>query len=238
MQTMLQRSSWMTAAGRLDRQEVGAMAVPVLGTVALGLLALTRRSLVGKLLFAVPAVYVGRQAATAVKEVSSSQRLGHGVMLDESVHIEASPQEVYDFFRNLENLPQFMHHTHDVREDADGRIHWVARIANGMRMEWDGMIIDDEPGKLISWRSAPEEPFEETGTVRFEPSESGGTHVMMRVAYDFGWTPGGTMIAKATEGWTGRMIADELKSLKYILESRPRQTGAVTPTLPLDETMS
>jgi uncharacterized membrane protein len=191
--------------------------------VSLAVVALTRRTLLGKLLFAAPAVYVGKQAVSAVKEMSAASKLGHGVLIDEHVYVDKDPQEVYRFFRNFENLPKFMHHTHDVRE-SDGTIHWVAEVASGVKIEWDGELIDDEPGKLISWRSAPQEPFEETGTVRFEPAGS-GTNVLLRVAYDFGWTPAGSMLAKATAGWTSKMVSSELQSLKRIMESGVKEQG-------------
>jgi uncharacterized membrane protein len=231
MQTTMStgRGDWTT--GRTGGHgDISQAVVPVIGTATLALLALSRQSLLGKLLFGMPALLVGRQAIEAVRDVSTARSVGHGVLFDESIHVEKAPREVYDFFRKFENLPRFMHHTHDVREDENGRIHWVASLGNGVRMEWDAVLIDDVPGKLISWRSAPEEPFEETGTVRFEAAGT-GTNVMLRVAYDFAWTPGGMMIAKATEGWTSKMIADELSSLKRLIEGQPSPTAAAAPTV-------
>ncbi|MBE0475692.1 MAG: SRPBCC family protein [Coriobacteriia bacterium] len=212
----------------LARGRFGAAAA-ALGGVALTVLGATRRTWWGKALAFAPAAYLGTRAVSMMTAKPGRARIETrtgGVRIVERVRVEASPQEVYAFFRKLENLPRFMHHTHDVREDADGRVHWVARVATGVRMEWDALLVDDEPGRLISWRSAPEEPFEETGTVRFEPVGD-GTEVVLEIAYDFPTTPTGTLAARALRGVTSNTVAEELRSLKRIVERRqaPQPAG-------------
>lgn len=187
-------------------------------TIAYGL---SRRSLLGKLLGVVPGVYLGLQGAAtlqgeSVGEMITKQR---GGSVEQNVYIARPPHEVYAYFRKLENLPQFMERTHHVSEDRDGRIHWVIKIANGLKLEYDGRIIDEEPGKLLTYRSAPEEPFEETGTIRFEPAGDGGTRLTMRVAWTFPAGPMGAAAAKAIQPISDAVLAGELQTLKRSLES-------------------
>ena len=64
-----------------------------------------------------------------------------------------TPWELYDFWKNFENLPRFMAHLKDVKKIDERRSHWVAKAPAGMSAEWDAEIINDEPNALIAWRS-------------------------------------------------------------------------------------
>lgn len=202
----MDRSSKMTAAAGL-------------GAIVWGL---GRKSLLGKLLGIVPGVYLGAKAYAA----SNGESVGDLVARartstwQDSVIIERSPAEVYAYVRDFSNMPQFMTHTHDVREDDAGRIHWVLKASRGVKLEYDGVIVDDEPGTVLTYRSAPEEPFEETGTLLFEPAGDDATRLTMRIAWKFPSGPGAMVISKALVPWTDRVIGEELENLKRALEVR------------------
>jgi uncharacterized membrane protein len=188
---------------------------------------LSRRTLLGKALGVVPGVYLGLQGAATVKgeSVGSMIKRVRGGAVEQTVRIARPPKEVYEFVRDFKNLSKFMTHTHDVREDDDGRVHWVVKIANGLKLEYDGEVIDDVPGKLFTYRSAPEEPFEETGTIRFDPADGNGTQVTMRIAWTFPSGPAGAAAAKALEPMTESLLADELQTLKRSLEGQTPTTA-------------
>ncbi len=67
--------------------------------------------------------------------------------------IRKSAQEVYAFWRNLENLPTCMAHLEQVRATGDRTSHWLADAPFGADVEWDAEIVDDSPGERIAWRS-------------------------------------------------------------------------------------
>ena len=76
-----------------------------------------------------------------------------GVRVDEEMPIQKTPQELYRFWRNLENLPRFMEHLHSVNVLNDRISHWVARGPAGFKVEWDAEIVNDIENQLIGWRS-------------------------------------------------------------------------------------
>ena len=53
---------------------------------------------------------------------------------DVSVTIQRSPDELFTFWRQLENLPRVMKHLISVRQTDGNRSHWVARGPFGHEM--------------------------------------------------------------------------------------------------------
>src|SRR5919205_1309570 len=67
---------------------------------------------------------------------------GGNVPVNKSIVINAAPEEVYAYWRDLENLPRFMRYLESVTVGADGRSHWVARAPGGS-VEWDAEVTED-----------------------------------------------------------------------------------------------
>jgi len=63
----------------------------------------------------------------------------------ESIIINRSPEEVYQFWRDFENLPSFMYHLEFVKVIDRNRSHWVAKAPLGTTVEWDAEITEDRP---------------------------------------------------------------------------------------------
>src|SRR5437773_10464633 len=55
-----------------------------------------------------------------------------GVKLEETVIINKTPEELYQFWRNFENLPLFMRHVKSVQIKGGRRSHWVVEAPVGM----------------------------------------------------------------------------------------------------------
>src|SRR6266545_3928688 len=77
----------------------------------------------------------------------------HGIHVEQSYTIARSPQELYNFWKNFENLPRFMRHLESVRKIDEKRSHWTAVGPADYCVEWDAEIINDEPNRTIAWRS-------------------------------------------------------------------------------------
>ncbi len=136
------------------------------------------------------------------------------------VTIGSSPREVYDFWRNLENLPQFMEHLESVQVLDGTRSRWKARAPAGSTIEWESEIVEDRPGELISWRSLPASEVLNSGQVWFTAAPgSRGTEVKVELRYD---PPGGKLgvaIAKMFGEEPGQQIGSDLRRLKQVLET-------------------
>src|SRR5207302_305246 len=115
----------------------------------------------------------------------------HGIHVRRTVTIGRSPQELFRFWRNFENLPRFMKHLERVDVIDGFRSHWVAKgpgWGTGASVEWDAEIINEEPDRLIAWKSLADADVDNAGSVRFIPlggaGRSGrGTQVKVNIEY-------------------------------------------------------
>ena len=149
-----------------------------------------------------------------------------GVLLEDALTIYRPIDEVYKYWRNLENLPQFMEHLEDVRMLDSARSRWVAIGPLGVRVAWDAEIINDIPPTLISWKSVGEsDDVVSAGSVRFKSIGEQATELYVRLQYD---PPAGRV--GATVAWLlgddpQRQIAADLRRFKQILEQGDLMAG-------------
>lgn len=143
-----------------------------------------------------------------------------GVRLEESVIINVPVDQVYQFWRRLENLPRFMKHLESVHQLDRKRSHWVAKGAVGARMEWDANIINEIENQLISWRSLDGADVVSAGSVTFWEALGGrGTEVAVRLQYDPPAGKVGASIAWLFGEEPSRQIRADLQRLKQSLEN-------------------
>ena len=95
-------------------------------------------------------------------------------------------EEVYEFWRKLENLPLFMKHLVSVTEIDSKRSHWEAKIPEGnpISLKWDAEIMKEDPGRLLSWRSLPGSTIDNAGKVEFRDALGNqGTELNVMITY-------------------------------------------------------
>jgi len=145
-----------------------------------------------------------------------------GIRVDHSILVRKPVQEVYRFWRNLENLPRFMDHLKSVEVRSDKKSRWVARGPGGMDVSWDAEIIHEEPEKLIGWRSLEGSEVDNAGSVRFEPV-SGGTKVSVSLQYNPPAGQLGAVVAKLFGEDPKKQVREDMNRFRQLLE-----TGRVT----------
>ncbi|HKV08585.1 MAG TPA: SRPBCC family protein [Thermoanaerobaculia bacterium] len=136
-----------------------------------------------------------------------------------AVTIGRPASEIYAFWRRLENLPRFMNNVESVTEIDDRRSHWVAKSPLGFRAEWDAEIVEDQEGRLLSWRSLPGATVHNAGTVHFEEAPAGrGTVVRVNLEYrsESGLVQ---MVGKVLKPITKQEVREDLRRLKELLEA-------------------
>jgi uncharacterized membrane protein len=141
-----------------------------------------------------------------------------------TVTIGRPAQEIYAFWRHFPNLVGIMDNIERIDLVDDRRSHWVVKAPGGRTVEWDSIVVDDEPGRLISWQSAEGSEVRTSGRVEFIEAPPGrGTYVRATVAYD---PPGGVIgewIAKLLQREPNVQTRRDLRRLKQFLE-----TGEIT----------
>lgn len=92
------------------------------------------------------------------------------ITVERAATVNRNAAEVYRFWRELDNLPRFMEGVESIRQLDTGRHRWTAESSDGRRLEWETEILDDEPGRLLSWASRPDSEIAAWGSVRFVPA--------------------------------------------------------------------
>jgi uncharacterized membrane protein len=159
-----------------------------------GLLALTglmRRSPMGLVLGLAGAALLARGAANqSLRSLAgrggSALGLGKGmnqtIDFEKTIHIDASPSDVYELWANYENFPRFMSHVVEVRDLGRRRSHWVVKGPGGAQFEWNSVLTEQSRPHRMAWRSEPGAEIPQSGSIQFE-RHRGGTLVTVRMSY-------------------------------------------------------
>jgi uncharacterized membrane protein len=145
-------------------------------------------------------------------------RGGGAIDLTATTTIRKPRQEVYERWRRLTDLPEFMAHLERVDVLDERRSHWVASAPLGS-VEWDATVTEDVPGERVAWRSDEGARVPNEGTVRFVDAPGGrGTEVRVEMRYSL---PGGS-IGKAVARYFGeephQQLDDDLRRFKQVME--------------------
>lgn len=155
------------------------------------------------------------------ESMGTSTAADRAIELDERITIGRPVAEVWGFWRNLENLPEFMRHLEEVKVIDQKRSHWAARGPGGIRIEWDAEITGEKENEYIAWKSLPFSDIESSGLVEFRVAPGRrGTEIRVRMSYGL---PGGAVVSKAVATLIGtitfRQVRDELQGLKQMMET-------------------
>jgi uncharacterized membrane protein len=213
----------------------GERAVSIAAGSILGLLGLGRRDLMGLVIAGVGGALALRGSsghcslyqALGVDTSNTSEQQGDQADTSDGIHVSASylinkPAEVlYSFWRNFENLPQFMSHLESVRQIDERRSHWVAKAPKlyGGTVEWDAEITFDEANSRIGWQSLPGSDIEHRGSIKFTKALGDrGTKVTVELDYHPPVGQLGQWIAKLFGEEPKQQIHDDLRKFKRLME--------------------
>jgi uncharacterized membrane protein len=153
-------------------------------------------------------------------EPHASLKSGEGMKMEQSVTINRSPDEIYSFWRQLENLPRFMDHIKSVTQLGDNLSHWIVKTSAGKEFEWDARLIEDKSGQMLSWQSLEGADVDNAGSVWFTPADDGqGTVVKVSMKYS---PPGGkigALLAKFFGDSADKQMTEDLLRLKNLMEA-------------------
>jgi uncharacterized membrane protein len=205
---------------------------------ALALYGLSRKSLPGVLLALVGGALLKRgitghcEMYTALgvnsRQLNTEQGVpgNKGVKVVQSITVSRPRDEVYRYWRNLENLSRFMEHVESVREIDNRRSAWVVRGPLGHDVEWTAQIITDREGEMIAWESLPGAEVQNAGSVRFESTPEGGTEVKVSLQYNPPAGALGAAVAKLLGESPDRQLETDLAQFKQVIEGSQPNTAA------------
>jgi len=182
----------------------------LIGGGTLAIFGLTRRSKSGVALAAAGGAlaYLGATVALGARQFFATS----------TVLLNCSPEEIYRFWHNFENLPLFMRHLESVTQTGPRSSRWVALGPAGARIRWNAEILLERENELIAWRSVEGSEIGIDGSVEFLQSNR-GTLVTAIVSYS---PPGGAvgkMVARIFGKDPNFMMRQDLRRLKALIET-------------------
>ena len=128
--------------------------------------------------------------------------------------------EVYDFWRNLENLPKFMSHLDSIKTIDSTISEWTAKGPAGIgSISWKARIVKDRKDKLLSWNSLEESTIRNAGKVIFK-SHGNSTELDITISYHAPLGIAGESAAKLLNPYFEKLVKDDVASLKEYLEAK------------------
>ena len=141
-----------------------------------------------------------------------------------AVTINRPVAEVWAFYRDLSNAPRYMYDVDHVEERGD-HAHWVAHGVGGRTVEWDAEITEEEPERVLAWKSV-DAAHANAGRTTFKSVPGRGTVVTLTLSYD---PPGGKIgqvVAKLFQKDPAIQARRNLRRLKQLLETGEIATAA------------
>ncbi|MBA3542461.1 MAG: SRPBCC family protein [Deltaproteobacteria bacterium] len=218
------------------RNKITGVNVPTYERVlsgALGVAALVfgirRRSALG-------AAAAGLGAAATIRAVTGrcpmyrARAMRDGIHVRRNITIQCTPREVYDLWRDLTNLPRFLDHVSTIEVEDEKISKWTV-LEGPAKLSWRAEILEDVPGRLLTWRSLPGGDVWNEGSIQMrEAPGDRGTIVEVKLTYR---PPGGMVVASILHGFLRKLthvqLGAELARLQQLIETGEIATGARRP---------
>jgi uncharacterized membrane protein len=141
------------------------------------------------------------------------------VLVRQKYTINRSAHELYSFWRQLDNLPQFMRHVESIEVLDSRHSRWKVKGPGGLHLEWNAEITENVPNALIAWKSTAGD-IANSGYVRFRPAPGErGTELEVTIQYA---PPAGVLGAKIARLFgedPERQVREDLRRFKQLMET-------------------
>jgi uncharacterized membrane protein len=125
---------------------------------------------------------------------ASTENDGKAVRHFRAITVNRPVAEVFAFWRDVENLP-------------------VGHLA------WEGELLDEQPDRMIRWRTRTSLGTQHIGEVTFAQAPGGrGTEVGLSVSYRTRTGPIGAALARLIGEHPDQRMRDDLRHMKQVLE--------------------
>jgi uncharacterized membrane protein len=161
---------------------------------------------------------------------------GYGIKMKKSVTVNVPADQLYCFWRNLENLPKLFDNVLSVEVMDSNHSHWTLCVPGGQTLEWDAEITIDRENEMIGWRSLESAGLDNAGYVRFERA-SGDRGTVVRVALQYNPPAGkfGAALSTVLGEKPATQVEAALRKFKQLMEAGEIPTVAEEKKLPHSE---
>jgi uncharacterized membrane protein len=162
------------------------------------------------------------------RHASSGVPGDRGTKLEHDLEIHRSPEVLYAFWRDLENLPKVMRHIESIQSRSARRSRWQVTGPLGQPVSWEAEIISEERSEHIAWQSLPGSTISNAGSVWFEPTAAGGTRLRVTIQFDPPAGALGASVAAFLGSSPQQQLVDDLARFKEYAERELAPFAAAT----------
>lgn len=120
-----------------------------------------------------------------------------GATIERSITVGESPDELYEFVRDPENLDRIVGPVADVTSSGEDRHRWSVEGPLGRTLSWETEIVEEQPGESLRWEAVDGSLVSADGSIDLRPAPGDrGTRMTLRARVD---PPGGRYGAAALE---------------------------------------
>ena len=164
------------------------------------------------------------KAALSGSETEQRVARAHGwstaAIVTRAVTINKPKSELYAFWRDFSNLGHFMENIEKITVLDEKRSKWTVKAPLGGTMEWEAIVIEDEPNRRIAWEAAPGADVQNAGWVEFaDGPDDRGTEVRAFIAYEPPGGQTGRLAAKILRKEPAIQARRDLKRFKQLMET-------------------
>jgi uncharacterized membrane protein len=142
------------------------------------------------------------------------------IELHKDLIVHAPVEEVFGFWRAMENFPLFMSHVEEVWTHDQDRSHWRVRGPAGTVFEWEALITRLIPQQVLAWRSVEGSSVRNAGIIHFEPANDGrSTRLDIRLSYTPPAGVLGHVFARLLGADPKKQMDDDLQRFKSLVET-------------------
>jgi uncharacterized membrane protein len=135
------------------------------------------------------------------------------------VKVACSVEQVYDLWRNLENVPRWIPLIKEVKvlPGSEDLSRWKFGLGFPLLTEWTSHITQYIPNKLIAWESVSGLP--NRGCAEFFPTEEHGCCLRLTVAFELpGGIVGSFLETIGIDRWLEANLVETLNRFQSLIE--------------------
>lgn len=136
------------------------------------------------------------------------------------VFINRPRSEVYQLWKDVENLPLFLKHLKSVEALDKNTSRWVINTpANLSRIEWISELVKDIPNQHLGWQSVSSSGLANAMTVKFIDAGMYGTELQFMISYR---APAGLLgegVGRLLNPILQKMLNKDIQNMKLNLEA-------------------
>jgi uncharacterized membrane protein len=135
----------------------------------------------------------------------------------ESVEVQAPVGNVFAYWSNFENFPNFMQNIEEIRMTGEDTSHWRVKGPLGKSVEFDAKTTEMDPNRGIGWNTVDGQVMT-SGEVRFVEILPDRTRV--EVTMNYADPPGGKVGEVVAEAVSNpeRIMREDLQNFSRIVE--------------------